>query len=1263
MDVTNIAVGNVFLTMIGCIMVTVGAAMAVRRRDNIAALIVFGGLSELGVIFIGCGYGGISGYTGAWMELILQVVARLLAYGALLRLTDGGRTFEFEKLRGVGQARPVTAALFGFGLFASIGVSPFLVPDGRLLVLHAARGAQGFFALLLCAVSALVMIWLTIRAVRALCLEEGDPARKGAKPDVVKPDDAEPDRASIQLWGLALLLALCGLGAHEIEHAVAGWLGFSIESLPAMSDAWRWSALVPYVGAFAVWGLGRLGAGPRNLAAVLLVAASLGLAVMDTGLDPLGRLFAIITGGVGLAVAAYSTGYIHGPRRQNSYYFFLLLMQGALMGLASTRNLGSFYVFWELMTWSSYFLIIHEGTREAHDAGVKYFVMCAGGAAFMLPGLLLLGGPGQGLGFEAVTAAAAQISPTLLLFALFLAMIGFAVKAGLFPLHSWLPEAHPVAPSSISAPLSGLLTKTGIYGFARVFLAIAGVGALAGRQADLPWVSSLLTFLGVLTMGYGEVMALRQRDIKRMLAYSTMGQVGEIAIVLGLSSWLATTAALSHVLNHAVMKNLLFLCAGALILRAGGRRLEDIAGLGRVMPWTTASMLVGLLSIMGLPPFAGFFSKYLMLQACVAAGRVELAAALLLASLAGAVYYMRIVRQLLFEPYKGPPVQEAPWAMRLPIAALAGLTVLFGVVPQWNLALVTPVANMLVGAGKLVSQPLPSVIVNWPIFVVIPMLGAFLPVLLRHDRKAAGWATVGVLALSALGVLVYGRGLDTMSFAFALLAPLMGCLNMTYAVGYMEHSHTQWRFYSFFLFMVGGLMGVASSPDLVSFFAFWEIMSSWSLYFVIVHDEFPRALREGYKYFFFNVLGAAFLFLGVVMVTHAAGSPSFAAVRDALPLMPTWQSTLAVAFMALGLGMKAAQLPFRIDIQMHPSTAPTPVSGYISSVLLKSALFGLAKLFFGLGGLAVVATAWHQGAIMYALSWVGGVTIVMAALIAVLQSDLKLVLIYSTVSQLGYMVLGVSIGSALGVAGGMLHLVNHMLFKDLLFLVAGALIAQTHKHSLDELGGIGRRMPVTLAVFAIGAMCVVGVPPSNGFTSKWIIYHALMQQGEVALALLSLAGSVLTLAYFAKYLHEAFLGQPSPDIAEVKEAPRVMLAPMLVLAAGCVVTSVFPGLFLAPIGHVLTELGFEPLNVAPWGLASGPGAWNATAISVLTAVAFALGWFGLRALTSKVRISPVHTCGVDIDPAATRMKAHGVYGVPALMMERFAARFIPSAKE
>ena len=156
--------------------------------------------------------------------------------------------------------------------------------------------------------------------------------------------------------------------------------------------------------------------------------------------------------------------------------------------------------------------------------------------------------------------------------------------------------------------------------------------------------------------------------------------------------------------------------------------------------------------------------------------------------------------------------------------------------------------------------------VSWPIFVIVPVFGAVLPALFFRNRKKAGWTSVGVLLFTALLVILFGRGLDTLSFCFALLVPILGAVNMAYALGYMEHSHRQWRFYCAFTAMCGGLVGMAASQYMLSFFLFWEIMSSWTLYMAIAHEGDTDSLREAFKYFIFNVFGAGFIFVGLCLV-------------------------------------------------------------------------------------------------------------------------------------------------------------------------------------------------------------------------------------------------------------------------------------------------------------------------------------------------------------------------------------------------------------
>ncbi|MCL1985475.1 MAG: oxidoreductase, partial [Betaproteobacteria bacterium] len=1231
--------GFSLLLLAGALLLLYGTGRAVKERGNYRSLILWGAAADGGLIVMGLG-GGTSGMLGALLFALFQLAARGLAFTALHALSEDGVSPTAVSLRGIASRKPLTAWIFGLGLLAALGASPFLVPEGRVFLIQAIVQIS-LWPALLAAFCSTVFIWLSVEAVQRVCLEH-PPLHHPELPGVSRAI-ASVARAPASVMLPALAVAALGLWRSPLTEALGNLFGLK----QLHGEFWHPVALVLYAGAFVTAAAGLFNARLREWCSVACMAGAFGMA-LHSPLAPLPHLFVLLITGIGFVVTLYSVGYMAHSHRLAAYYFFLPLTFASLTGIVTSTDMGAFYGYWELMTFASYFLVAHDGDHRSCNAALKYYVMCAGGAFLMLPGLMLVGGGATAM--SAVAAASAKLPPQTLQCAVALGLAGFAVKAGLVPLHSWLPDAHPAAPSSVSGPLSGLITKMGIFGMV-LFISLMGPAALRlAGPAGFTWMGYCVTLMGGLTLVYGELMALRQEDVKRMLAYSTLGQLGEITLVLGLGSYLATVGALAHVINHAIMKDLLFLGAGALILRVGSRKLADLAGIGREMPWTVSCMAVGLIAIMGLPPFGGFMSKYLMIQACVSSGHAEMAALILLGSMVGLIYYTRILRVLVFEerPAGAAKVEEAPLTIRLALTLLAGCAVIPGLAPQLLVTLVEPVASATFIVPPEAEGIFRSITVSWPGFVLLPFAGALLPILLHKRPAAAGWSTVAVLLATALYVGLAGRNLDTLSYAFALIVPLVGALNMAYAVGYLAHSHQQWRFYSAFCCMCAGLVGIASSQYLFSFFLFWEIMSSWALYLAIAHESTREALHEAFKYFFFNVFGAGFIFVGMAVLGPACPLSAKVAALSLGGSMGSLAVAGAVALLAVGFVMKAAQLPFRIDWQMHPALAPTPVSGYISSVLLKSAILGLVKLFLLLSGPLMAGFALDmvsQTAIQYVVMWIGGITIIMAAVQALLQTDLKLVFIYSTVSQIGYMVLAVATGSSLGLAGGLLHVANHVFFKDLLFLVCGAVMLQTGSHTLDFLGGIGRKMPLTLLAFAVGGLSVVGVPPSNGFTSKWIIYHALMEAGEPFLALLSLVGSVITLAYIAKFLHAAFLGQPSQNLDQVHEAPKVMLIPMMILSAGTVITGVFPGLLLGPINEILAEYNIPRLHVALTGIISGAGAWNAATVALMVFVAFSGAWFTLlRLVRANERTTDVHTCGIPPEKATSRMNPASIFG-------------------
>ena len=408
--------------------------------------------------------------------------------------------------------------------------------------------------------------------------------------------------------------------------------------------------LVPYIGGFVIFLLGRVSARLRDLSAVALAIASVAMVALDVTLDPTSKLFALLFAGIIAIMVIYSIGYLAKQEWVNRYYFFTFLMLGSMLGLTTAHEFGNFYVYWELMTWTSYFLVIHEQTQKALKAGLVYFVMCAGGAYLMHYGMLVAHAEIGSFEFSALAEGFAGVAPVAALVITGAVFLGFAVKAGMVPFHAWLPLAHPQAPSSVSGPLSGILTKAGLFGIVKILFGVFGVSSIARAAGNGIDLQTVLIVLGCFTLLYGEIRALFEKELKRMLAFSTLAQVGEITAILGIGTALATDAALLHVLNHAVMKTLLFYSAGAFMMRTGLRQISDLAGLGKKMPITAGVYALGSVALMGLPPFSGFISKFLMIYAAAEAGQYAVAVILLLGGIIGVVYYTRVISVLFYHP-------------------------------------------------------------------------------------------------------------------------------------------------------------------------------------------------------------------------------------------------------------------------------------------------------------------------------------------------------------------------------------------------------------------------------------------------------------------------------------------------------------------------------------------------------------------------------------------------------------------------------------
>ena len=387
---------------------------------------------------------------------------------------------------------------------------------------------------------------------------------------------------------------------------------------------------------------------------------------------------------IGLVVAAvsalsclYSVKYMEGQRGQAGYYANLLVFTAGMIGVIFSANLIQFYLFWELMLIPSYFLIGFWGVSERRlSIGFKYFIFTHVGAVFMLMGILSIYTFTGTFDFAELPQAAAAIPPSDVPVVFAFLLIGFSVKMAVFPVHTWLPDAHAEAPTPISAMLSGVMIKCGAYAMARILLSTF--------HQTVVQASDALAILGVVTMIYGGLMALAQTDIKRLLAYSSISQMGYIFFGLGVGSAVGAQGGLFHVINHAICKALLFMCAGALIHETGTRDITKLGGLAGKMRITCGASLIGALSLAGTPPLNGFWSEWMIFSGGVSSGKILITIIALIGTVITAGYYLLFIWRVFFGPTPKnlENVKEGSWLLYAPIVLLAATALVLGIWPD-----------------------------------------------------------------------------------------------------------------------------------------------------------------------------------------------------------------------------------------------------------------------------------------------------------------------------------------------------------------------------------------------------------------------------------------------------------------------------------------------------------------------------------------------------------------------------------------------------
>lgn len=504
--------------------------------------------------------------------------------------------------------------------------------------------------------------------------------------------------------------------------------------------------------------------------------------------------------------------------------------------------------------------------------------------------------------------------------------------------------------------------------------------------------------------------------------------------------------------------------------------------------------------------------------------------------------------------------------------------------------------------------------------VVFPLLAGLVCLLLPNAaaRLRAWLATLAAVVVLALVWPLFRQSgelwnplpwltmqTDLLSVFILLGVAFFGLVVAVYSIGYMEGRPRQREYFTYLLWTIGISCGVVLANDLVMLLVCWGFLAV--MLYLMAGLSGPGAAEAARKSLMIIGGSDALMLLGILIYWHLAGTTRMDGAALAL------DSPLAyAAFLALlaGAFAKAGAVPFHSWVPPFGEKVDAPVSAFLPASLDKLlGIYLLARLVLDL----FIPTPAIYGMLML----LGAVTVIAAVLMALVQHDLKRLLSFHAVSQVGYMILGIGTGTAIGLAGGLFHMLNNTVYKSALFLGAGMVEKETGTTNLDRLGGLARLMPVTFIVCTVAALSISGIPPLNGFASKWMIYQGIISSGDngsfawVLWLAVAMLGSALTLASFVKVLHATFLCKPSAEVRQMKISERKgsMLLPMVVLALLCVVFGVY--VFQVPLGQLIFPV-VEVTVTGAW--------WSGTAtVLILLAVIVGIGLYWLAMRGGKLR--------------------------------------------
>ena len=929
--------------------------------------------------------------------------------------------------------------------------------------------------------------------------------------------------------------------------------------------------IVGFGGAFLSPLINRLGRGWLVAAFVLALAAmtlisGISLCRLAVGIAPID----ILTGGakppyainlqMGLpeAVFAFSINLVAliGARSfargtYSAMVLYLLLITGT-QGMVMTRDLFNLFVFLEVVSIATYGLLSLQDTPAALSAAFKYLMATVLASTFFLIGTMLLYAATGILNIDDLLAQRQAIVGPIAFAALIFLLACLLLELKPFPANGWGLDVYETARSDVAALIAGAVS-------AGVFFALLKLMPLFDDQLELIAALSAVTFL------CSNLIGLRQASTQRLLGYSSIGQMALMTLAVCLLKRLQVENSVLYLVvgglfvNHLLAKVGLFWLAG----HVNAERLVDWSKLSR-QPTTILLFGILLAAICGFPPFPGFWAKWQLVMSLAAGERFVWILIVLIGSLLEVAYLFRWFGETVNSPVKiGEPRDgTAP----LPVFAMAAL---------------------LAGCGYFAAD-LAGIGSPW---VFVPLAaGLALHLLERAHVPRNGPTALAVVLIAGLWLIRDLSGLN------ALFGGLLFAGGLVVSIACLVRHNYRSGFYPLLAVMLLSLSALPHASNSLQFFFIWELITL-SSYFLIVQRR--EAEVHALCYLLFSLAAAFFLLGGFALMHAATGTTLLTSLRAVGP-----DDATVFLLLTIGLLIKAGAVGVHVWLPGAYAEADDLVSALLSAVVSKASMFGLL-----LGAYLAIRSEVALN-VAHIVGWIGMLTALVGAMLAVGQDDLKRMLAYSSMSQLGYIITAIALMSHLGWVAALYLIANHLMVKGILFLVAAALILRTGRRILADLGGLGRAMPLTFAAAAVAMIAMSGLPPLTGFGGKWLLLDAMLEKAWFGSAIMMLVATFVGCLYMARFIQTIFLGASHAEHERIAEAPMVLLVPQYLLIAGILVMSFFPKLLIEPISRAIDPQFASTLVWQGMSLEMIYGYWNPLPVMAF-ALAAAVVLFGL----------------------------------------------------